>query len=74
MWMTVEAKSAQHPDGLLPLHDIRQANTQLDQLAVDRGMDRPHAGSPAVIVSDRLTVDRRTRELRTQTRTWRPAA
>jgi hypothetical protein len=57
MWMTVEAKSEQHPDGLLPLHDIRQANTQLDQLAVDREMDHPPAGSPAVIVSDRLTVD-----------------
>jgi hypothetical protein len=57
MWMTVEAKSEQHPDGLLPLRDIRQANTQLDQLAHDRGMDHPPAGSPAVIVSDRLTVD-----------------
>ncbi|MBN9375734.1 MAG: hypothetical protein J0I40_10150 [Cellulomonas sp.] len=57
MWMTVEAKSEEHPDGLLPLKDIRQANTQLDQLAADRGMDHPPAGSPAVIVSDRLTVD-----------------
>ncbi len=57
MWMTVEAKSEEHPDGLLPLHDIRQANTQLDQLAADRGMDHPPAGSPAVIVSDRLSVD-----------------
>jgi hypothetical protein len=57
MWMTVEAKSEQHPDGLLPLHDIRQANTQLDQLAGDRGLDHPPAESPAVIVSDRLTVD-----------------
>lgn len=57
LWMTVEAKSEQHADGLLPLHDIRQANTQLDQLATDRGMDHPPAGSPAVIVSDRLAVD-----------------
>jgi hypothetical protein len=57
MWMTVEAKSEQHPDGLLPLHDVRQANTQLDQLAADRGLDHPPAGSPAIIVSDRLTVD-----------------
>jgi hypothetical protein len=57
MWMTVEAKSEQHADGLLPLHDVRQANTQLDQLAADRGMDHPPAGSPAIIVSDRLTVD-----------------
>lgn len=57
IWMTVEAKSEQHADGLLPLHDIRQANTQLDQLAADRSMDHPPAGSPAIIVSDRLTVD-----------------
>jgi hypothetical protein len=57
MWMTVEAKSEEHDDGLLPLKDVRQANTQLDQLAADRGMDHPPAGSPAIIVSDRLTVD-----------------
>ena len=57
MWMTVEAKSEQHADGLLPLHDVRQANTQLDQLAADSGMDHPPAGSPAIIVSDRLSVD-----------------
>lgn len=57
MWMTVEAKSEQHSDGLLPLKDLRQANTQLDQLAHDQGMDHPPAGSPAVIVSDRLSVD-----------------
>ena len=57
MWMTVEAKSEQHPDGLLPLHDVRQANTQLDQLAHDRGMDHPPAGSSAIIVSNRLAVD-----------------
>lgn len=57
VWMTVEAKSEQHGDGLLPLKDVRQANTQLDQLAHDRGLDHPPAGSPAVIVSDRLSVD-----------------
>lgn len=57
MWMTVEAKSEQHADGLLPLHDVRQANTQLDQLTADSGMDHPPAGSKAIIVSDRLTVD-----------------
>lgn len=57
MWMTLEAKSEQHDDGLLPVKDVRQANTQLDQLAQDRGMDGPPAGSPAVMLSDRLTVD-----------------
>ncbi len=56
-WMTIEAKSEEHSDGLLPLKDVRQANTQLDQLAADRGMDHPPAGSPVIIVSDRLTVD-----------------
>lgn len=57
IWMTIEAKSEEHDDGLLPLKDIRQANTQLDQLAADRGMDHPPAGSPAIIVSDKLSVD-----------------
>ncbi|AQX14517.1 MULTISPECIES: DEAD/DEAH box helicase [Tessaracoccus] len=57
MWMTIEAKSEEHDDGLLPLKDVRQANTQLDQLAADRGMDNPPAGSPAIIVSDKLSVD-----------------
>ncbi len=57
MWMTVEAKSEEHDDGLLPLKDVRQANTQLDQLAADRGMDHPPAESPAIIVADRLAVD-----------------
>lgn len=57
VWMTIEAKSEEHHDGLLPLKDLRQANTQLDQLAADRGEDHPPAGSSAIIVSDRLTVD-----------------
>lgn len=57
MWITIEAKSEEHSDGLLPLKDVRQANTQLDQLAADRGMNHPPAGSPAIIVSDRLSVD-----------------
>jgi hypothetical protein len=56
LWMTVEAKSEEHSDGLLPLKDIRQANTQLDQLAADEGVDHAPAGSPTIIVSDRLTV------------------
>lgn len=56
LWTTVEAKSEQDGRKTLPLHDIRQANTQLDQLAHDRGVDRLPPGSPAVIVSARLTV------------------
>lgn len=56
-WVTLEAKSEEHADGLLPLKDVRQANTQLDQLAFDRNTDYPPAGSVAIILSDRLTVD-----------------
>lgn len=57
MWVTIEAKSEEQSDGLLPLKDVRQANTQLDQLAADRGMEHPPAGSLAIIVSDKLSVD-----------------
>jgi hypothetical protein len=57
MWMTVEAKSEEHDDGLLPVKDIRQANTQMDQLAADRGMDSAPANSPIILLSDKLTVD-----------------
>lgn len=56
-WMTIEAKSEERNDGLLPLKDVRQANTQLDQLAADRGVSHPPAGSLAIIVSDKLSVD-----------------
>lgn len=57
MWMTIEAKSEEHDDGLLPVKDIRQANTQMDQLAADRGVDHAPAGSMTVLLSDRLAVD-----------------
>lgn len=56
MWLTIEAKSEEHSDGLLPLHDLRQANTQLDQLATDQGVAHAPAGSPTILISDRLTV------------------
>ena len=55
-WLTIEAKSEEYADGLLPLKDIRQANTQLDHLAADKGVDNAPAGSAAIVVSDRLTV------------------
>ena len=57
MWMTVEAKSEEHDDGLLPVKDLRQANTQMDQLAADREMDSAPASSPIILLSDKLTVD-----------------
>lgn len=56
-WLTIEAKSEEREDRLLPLKDIRQANTQLDQLAADQQMDHAPAGSPTILVSDRLTVE-----------------
>lgn len=59
LWLAVEAKSEEHDDGLLPVKDIRQANTQLDQLAHDRSADNAPAGSAVVLLSDRLAVDPR---------------
>jgi hypothetical protein len=56
MWVTIEAKSEEQPDGLLPLKDVRQANTQLDQLVADQGVEHAPPGSPTILVSDRLSV------------------
>ena len=56
-WVTIEAKSEEKSGGLLPLKDIRQANTQLDYLAANREMDYPPVGSPSIIVSDKSSVD-----------------
>lgn len=56
-WMAVEAKSEERADRKLPLHDIRQANTQLDHLAADQQMDNAPADSCTIIVSDRMFVD-----------------
>lgn len=55
-WLTIEAKSEEHSDGLLPLRDIRQANTQLDQLAADRGREYAPTGSQSILVCDRLVI------------------
>lgn len=57
LWMTIEAKSEENSDRKLSLHDIRQANTQLDHLAADMGMDNPPPDSVAIIVSGRMFVD-----------------
>ena len=56
-WMTVEAKSEQDEEGVVALRYVRQANTQLEQLAHDRGLNYAPAGSVSVIVSDRQSVD-----------------
>ena len=55
LWIAVEAKTEQEPDGELSMRDIRQANTQLDSLAADRGVSVPEL-SVDVIVSPRARV------------------
>lgn len=55
-WLTIEAKSEQKSEGGISLKYIRQANTQLDLLAADEGLDEPAAGSVTVVVSPRSVV------------------
>ncbi|MEW2290989.1 DEAD/DEAH box helicase [Streptomyces sp. NPDC047841] len=56
-WITIEAKSEQKAKGDVSLKYIRQANTQLDLLAADEGLDKPAPGSITVIASPRGIVD-----------------
>ena len=55
IWIGLEAKSEQSADGEITLRDVRQANTQLDQLADDRGVGRPSLAAD-VIISPRTRV------------------
>jgi hypothetical protein len=55
IWIAVEAKTEHGPDGAIPMKDIRQANTQLESLAADRGVSTPTL-SVDVIVSPRSRV------------------
>jgi hypothetical protein len=55
VWIAVEAKSEQNPHGEIVLRDVRQANTQLAQLAVDRGVGTPTL-SAVIICSPRARV------------------
>ena len=57
LWIAVEAKSDEHPSGLIPHRDIRQANDQLRLLAADRQQPAPPTDSATVIASPRLGVD-----------------
>lgn len=41
VWIAIEAKTEEDPDGPVPLRDVRQANTQLNQLSEDRGVGAP---------------------------------
>ncbi len=55
VWIAVEAKSEQSPAGEVGLRDIRQTNTQLAQLAEDRGVGIP-ALAAVVLASPRTVV------------------
>lgn len=57
LWLTFEAKSDEHENATIPLKYIRQANSQLDQLAADRGVDVAPPDSRSFLVSPRSTVD-----------------
>lgn len=57
LWLAIEAKSEQDPNGQISLDDIRQANTHLRLVSSDRGLPAPPAGSATVIVSPRSGVD-----------------
>ncbi|HEX2895993.1 MAG TPA: DEAD/DEAH box helicase [Marmoricola sp.] len=57
MWLTFEAKSEEHESGTIALKYVRQANTQLDQLASDRKATVAPPDSRSFLVSPRATVD-----------------
>lgn len=55
VWIAVEVKSEEDAHGEIPLRDVRQANTQLTQLADDRGVGAPTL-SAVIIASPRSQV------------------
>ncbi|WP_173069597.1 hypothetical protein [Phytohabitans houttuyneae] len=57
IWLTIEAKSGQDATKAVALRDVRQANTQLRQLAADRGHAAPPGDSASIIVTPRGAVD-----------------
>ncbi|WP_199514910.1 DEAD/DEAH box helicase [Nucisporomicrobium flavum] len=57
LWITLEAKSEQEPQGLLSMDYVRQTNTQLASLAADHGVEYAPEGSISVIVTPRSVVD-----------------
>lgn len=58
MWITLEAKSGHEPTGVIPLDDVRQANTQLDLLRAGRKALSIPGDSVSVIISPRTGVHR----------------
>ena len=57
VWIAIEAKSEEDPDSPVPLRDVRQANTQLDQLADDRGVGMPTLSAAVIACPRKQVVD-----------------
>ena len=55
IWIALEAKSEEDADGELPVRDVRQANSQLQQTEDDRGVGSPLVGAD-IIVSPRTKI------------------
>jgi hypothetical protein len=55
IWIALEAKTEEQSDGELPVRDVRQANTQLQQLEDDRGVGLPLVGAD-IIISPRTKI------------------
>ena len=55
IWIVIEAKSEEGAGGEVPVRDIRQANSQLQQIASDRGVGTPMNGA-SIIVSPRTQI------------------
>ncbi len=55
VWIAIEAKSEQSPSREISLNTIRQANTQMDQLSSDRGVETP-ALAATVVASPRTAI------------------
>lgn len=55
VWIAIEAKTEEDPESPVPLRDVRQANTQLNQLSEDRGVGVP-ALSAVIIACARVQI------------------
>lgn len=55
IWLTLEAKTEHHPDGEIPVKDVRQAGSQLRSLEADRGVGAPEA-SASIVISPRTRI------------------
>ncbi|PZF09955.1 hypothetical protein DEJ25_13295 [Curtobacterium sp. MCPF17_011] len=55
-WLILEAKSEHGSTGTVPVHDVRQANTQRDLVVKDRAVTHPPEMNATVIISPRATV------------------